>query len=259
MRSSCSGLALSPARMAAGSPGVSRSSKKTNSATTPITGMAARMRRSRYPSIVIPCPVPSLRVPKQQILCHCQYLGPPRTIRQSFCAVQLRHAGTSPAVTENGFFTYLIQRCQQSGHQAPALGETVDFDMFVQRMRIGAANAEAIERRDSHRAGKIAVGAAAGATVRKLDAHLLCHTARLFIKRHGSRVGLPYRPRHAACHFERNIVGRSGQRQHPLDAAIEIVLALGHAQRFAAAGGSDAIDPLAAMHDADTEGAILRR
>src|ERR1700694_4105769 len=53
MRSSCSGLALSPARMAAGSPGVSRSKRKTNSATTPITGTAASTRRNRYPSIVI--------------------------------------------------------------------------------------------------------------------------------------------------------------------------------------------------------------
>ena len=34
MRSSCSGVAMSPAMIAAGSPGVSRSSRKTNSATT---------------------------------------------------------------------------------------------------------------------------------------------------------------------------------------------------------------------------------
>src|ERR1700759_677022 len=53
MRSSCAGVALSPARMAAGSPGVSRSSRNTNSATTPITGTAASTRRSRYPSIPV--------------------------------------------------------------------------------------------------------------------------------------------------------------------------------------------------------------
>jgi len=47
MRSSRSGVALSPARIAAGSPGVSRSSRNTNSATTPITGTAARTRRMR--------------------------------------------------------------------------------------------------------------------------------------------------------------------------------------------------------------------
>ena len=34
-----------------------------------------------------------------------------------------------------------LQRRQQPGHQAAALGETVDFDVFVERMRIGAAHA----------------------------------------------------------------------------------------------------------------------
>src|SRR5580692_963251 len=60
MRSSCSGVALSPARIAAGSPGVSRNSRNTNSATTPITGIAASTRRRRYPSISsISCVVPA--------------------------------------------------------------------------------------------------------------------------------------------------------------------------------------------------------
>ncbi|MGY4429072.1 hypothetical protein ACVWWO_001549 [Bradyrhizobium sp. F1.13.1] len=54
MRSSRSGVALSPARIAAGSPGVRRSRRKTNSATTPITGTAARIRRRRYPSKLDP-------------------------------------------------------------------------------------------------------------------------------------------------------------------------------------------------------------
>src|ERR1700720_4199123 len=40
---------------------------------------------------------------------------------------------------------------------------------------------------------------------------------------------LPHRPRHAAPHFERHVIGGAGKRQHPLDAAIEIGLALGHA------------------------------
>src|SRR6184192_4208783 len=44
-----------------------------------------------------------------------------------------------------------LQRRQQSGHQAAALGQTVDLDVFVERMRVGAANAQAIQRRDSHR------------------------------------------------------------------------------------------------------------
>ena len=42
-------------------------------------------------------------------------------------------------------------------------------------------------------------------------------------------------------------------------AAIEIGLSFGHAECFAGAGGGDAIDPLAAMHDADREGAIFGR
>ena len=66
-----------------------------------------------------------------------------------------------------------LQRRQQSRHQAAAFGEAVDFDVLVERMRVGAANAEPVERRDSHRAGEIAVGAAAGAAVRKLHAHRL--------------------------------------------------------------------------------------
>ncbi len=43
-RSSCAGVAVSPAMIAAGSPGVRRSSRKTKSATNPITGIVARMR-----------------------------------------------------------------------------------------------------------------------------------------------------------------------------------------------------------------------
>src|SRR6266849_1209020 len=84
-------------------------------------------------------------------------------------------AGRSPAMTNT---TSSLQRRQQSGHQAAALGEAVDLDVFVERMRIGATNAQAIEGGDSHRAGEITVGAAAGAAVGKLDAHLFRHAAR---------------------------------------------------------------------------------
>ena len=45
MRSSCAGVAMSPAMMAAGSPGVSRSRRKTKIATMIMTGMTARIRR----------------------------------------------------------------------------------------------------------------------------------------------------------------------------------------------------------------------
>jgi hypothetical protein len=69
--------------------------------------------------------------------------------------------------------------------------------------------------------------------VGKLDAHLFRHAARLIIKRHGSGIGLPHRPRYAARHLERDIIGGPGKRQHRLDAAIEIGLTLRHAQRFA--------------------------
>src|SRR5207244_650423 len=49
------------------------------------------------------------------------------------------------------------------------------------------------------------------------------------------------------------------KREHPFDTAIEIGLPLGHAERLAGAGGGDAVDPLAAVHDAHREGAIVRR
>lgn len=54
----------------------------------------------------------------------------------------------------------LFQSCEQSGHQPTAVGETVDFDMFVKRVCIGTANAQAVERRNSERAGEVGVGAA---------------------------------------------------------------------------------------------------
>ena len=50
-----------------------------------------------------------------------------------------------------------LQRCQKSRHQPAALGEAVDLDVLVERMRVGAADTEAIEGRDAHRTGEIAV------------------------------------------------------------------------------------------------------
>src|SRR5665213_3261708 len=98
--------------------------------------------------------------------------------------------------------------------------------MFVEGVRIGAANAETIERGDDHRASKIAVGAAAGAAVRQFDAERFGDAAGLFIERHGSRVRLPYRAGDAARYLEGDVVGGARQRQHPLDAAVEIGLPL---------------------------------
>jgi hypothetical protein len=88
---------------------------------------------------------------------------------------------------------------------------------------------------------------------------LLRHVARVFIKRHRARVGFPHRPGHTTGDLERDIIAAAGKREHPFDAAIEVGLPLGHAERLAAAGGGNAIDPLAAMHDADREGAIFGR
>src|SRR6201999_1663119 len=129
--------------------------------------------------------------------------------------------------------------------------------MFVEGVGVGTANAEAVEGRNSHRAGEIAVGAAAGAAVGEIEAQILGNAARLFIERHGSGIGLPYRACHAALYLEGDVVGTAGKREHPFDAAIAISLALGHTERFAGAGRGDAIDPLSAMHDADAEGAVI--
>ncbi len=132
------------------------------------------------------------------------------------------------------------------------------IDVLVVRMRIGAARAEAIERRDTHRAGEIGIRAAAGGAMRQLHAELLGEIPGLLVQRHGAGIRLPDRPRHAARHLKGHVVGCARQLQHPLHATVEIGLALGHAQRLAGAGGGDAIDPLAAVHDADREGAVLR-
>ncbi len=47
MRAMSSSVAMSPAMIAAGSPGLMYSSEKTKSATTPMTGMVARRRFTR--------------------------------------------------------------------------------------------------------------------------------------------------------------------------------------------------------------------
>src|SRR6266404_3687749 len=126
-------------------------------------------------------------------------------------------------------------------------------------MSVGTSNTQAVKRGDAHRARKIAVGATTGAAMRELDAQVPGYAARLFIKRHRAGIGFPHRPGHTTGDLEDDIVAAPGKREHPFDAAIEIGLSFGHAERLAAAGGGNAIDPLAAMHDADREGAIFGR
>src|SRR4029078_6527662 len=48
-----------------------------------------------------------------------------------------------------------LRRRQQPRHQPAALGQAVDLDMFVERMRGGATDAQPIERRDSQCPGEI--------------------------------------------------------------------------------------------------------
>src|SRR5207245_6944515 len=72
---------------------------------------------------------------------------------------------------------------QQARHQSAALGETVDLDVFVERMSVGTSNTQAVKRGDTHRARKLAVGATTRAAMRELDAQLPGFAALLFKKR----------------------------------------------------------------------------
>src|SRR3954453_6543015 len=189
IRSNCSGVALSPARMAAGSPGVSRSSRNTNSATTPITGMAASTRRTRYPSIGLAYSDPAFSTLQKSFMMPFSHSG-----------VRLQSLGYPvPSAWSDA---PSLQRRQQPRHQPAALGQAVDLDMFVERMRVGAADAQPIERRDSHCAGEIGIGTAPDAAVGQFEPHLLRHPSRLFIERHGAAIGLPHRTGHAAADLE---------------------------------------------------------
>src|SRR5262249_46196836 len=68
---------------------------------------------------------------------------------------------------------------------------------------------------------------------------------------------LPYRPGDAARDLECDAAVIAGERQHGLDTAVEVCLALGHAECFTHTSRRDAIDPLTAMDDADTERAVV--
>src|SRR5260370_36495756 len=110
-----------------------------------------------------------------------------------------RAAWASPSLGRPGPGTtnmmwLLLQRRQQPGHQPAALGQAIDLDMLIERMRIGPADAEPVERGYPHRAGEIAVGAATGAAMGKIKAHVPGQPARLFIQRQGAGSRLPYRP-----------------------------------------------------------------
>src|SRR5260370_41982204 len=110
-----------------------------------------------------------------------------------------RAAWASPSLGRPGPGTtnmmwLLLQRRQQPGHQPAALGQAIDLDMPVGRMRIGPADAEPVERGYPRRSGKIAVAAAARAAMRQTEAHDPGQPAHLFIQRQGAGIRLPYLP-----------------------------------------------------------------
>lgn len=74
-----------------------------------------------------------------------------------------------------------VQHRQQRSHEAAAVGEAVDLDVFVECMRISAANAGAAERRIAHRAGEVAVVPAFGSTpgVNSLVTFMVSLTTRI--------------------------------------------------------------------------------
>ena len=114
---------------------------------------------------------------------------------------------------------------------------------------------------NAHRAGEVAVRAAARALVRQLEAEI-ARDARARAHRapspaaSGSHTGR-VTPRRTANGDIRPVAVR--QRQHRRDAAIEIRLPLGHAERLGGAGGGDAVHPLPAVDHADAERAVLGR
>src|SRR6478752_8835227 len=207
IRSSRSGVALSPARIAAGSPGVRRSRRKTNSATTPITGTAARIRRRRYPSKLDP-----VRLESNQR----QRLEPGSCHQPNISAIPMPseprflQCGHLALVTWPGFGVVarpLLESREQPRHQPAAFDQTFNLDILFERVAVAATHAQAVESRDAHCAREIAVGAAAGARMRQFSAERLGDPARLFIQRHGAGIGLPNRTCHAARHLERDIIG----------------------------------------------------
>src|SRR6478609_1671013 len=161
MRSSRSGVALSPARIAAGSPGVRRSRRKTNSATTPITGTAARIRRRRYPSKLDP-----VRLESNQR----QRLEPGSCHQPNISAIPMPseprflQCGHLALVTWPGFGVVarpLLESREQPRHQPAAFDQTFDLDILFERVAVAATHAQAVESRDAYCAREIAVGAAA--------------------------------------------------------------------------------------------------
>ena len=126
-------------------------------------------------------------------------------------------------------------------------------------MRASTANTEPIQRRDAQRAGEIAVGSAAAALMRDVEADGPRQAARMVVQRHHAAIRFPHRPRHAARDMQHHIGGGGGQRQHPLDPRIQVLLALGHRKDLKVAMRGDAIHPLPAADHAGGEGAILRR
>src|SRR5437868_1128460 len=77
---------------------------------------------------------------------------------------------------------------QEPCHQTAALNEAIDFDMLVQRVIVGSAKSQTVQRRQSHRAREIAIGTAARTAVYQIETELLRDGARLLIQRNGSGI-----------------------------------------------------------------------
>src|SRR5882672_9925721 len=108
--------------------------------------------------------------------------------------------------------------------------------MLGERMGTGPADAKTVERGDVEIAGEIRVGTAAGAFMLEIDPEFAREAFGGLIKRHGLAVRLPDRTRDAARHDETAcLVVAPGQRQHAVDATIEIGLPLRHTERLARA------------------------
>src|SRR6266404_6137856 len=118
----------------------------------------------------------------------------------------LRFSALARMVLKEIITPTLFQRRQKPRHQPAALGKAFDRDMFVEGMRVRAAHAETVERRDADGASKIAVGAAAGAAMGQLLAEPFGDAFGLLVERHGAGIRLPDRTGDAAGDLEGHLV-----------------------------------------------------
>ena len=97
---------------------------------------------------------------------NCTSSSAPRSAPGARPVCWVLHILLSPQPLSRGrgkFFrpSHSTERGQQPGHQPAAIGKALHHDVLVQRMCAGAMNAQAIKCRDPHRAGEVAVRAAA--------------------------------------------------------------------------------------------------